>query len=469
MRQAGGSDQLGVRSPSLRHLLGLTHLPMALFLAGIVPVSIVVFAGLESQKVALLAGSTSVPDHIAAAQLVWAVCLAGFLAACLAGTALTLWCHRRIQQRIGRQLAFCDALLEGRELPELSPRDRRGTFSRMDLRLVQMAAVLDQRNEALRRDAAAERSHTRLARAMAMTDSEDEAFDLTRLALQRLVPEAGAEVLLADSSMARMSRVLEHGCAPGCEVLSPSKCHAVRRGSPQVFSDSQELDACPRLRARGELGAACVPISVMGRSVGVLHVTTDKGRAPTDDTVARLTFLADQLGTRMGMLRALATTQLQADTDALTGLLNRRSFEGRARRYLEQEACTIVMADLDHFKRLNDTFGHHEGDKALRVFARLAREMLGPHGLVGRHGGEEFVFLFPEEPGRVRGRLEALRMAMPSAIEAAGAQVFTASFGMALGQAGRELAGLVTEADAALYRAKEAGRDRVEGPELRAA
>lgn len=201
----------------------------------------------------------------------------------------------------------------------------------------------------------------------------------------------------------------------------------------------------------------------MGRAVGVLHVAGPVGEAPTTEVVTQLTFLADQLGTRMGMLQALTTSQLQADTDPLTGLLNRRSFEERAARYLQREDCTVVMADLDHFKLLNDTYGHSAGDKALRVFSRLARDLLGPHGLVGRYGGEEFILLFPADADQVRTWLEGLRAAMPGAIEAAAAPVFTASFGMADGHIGSDLDSLVRVADEALYRAKEAGRDRIEG------
>lgn len=448
---------------SMKVLLALTHAPMAAFLAGIVPISVGVLLGLEQHEAELLRGDLAVSDHITAAQWVWTACLVGFAAACCGGTLLTLWAQRQLRARVDDQLAFCEALVHGQPLPALRAPDGDGTLARMDRRLQQLGSALEQRDEMLRRDAQSERIHTRLARAMAMTDDEAEVLDLTSLALGAFLPDANAEVLIADSSMAHMSQVLERGQAPGCQVLSPSKCHAVRRGSAQVFDDSAALDACPKLRSRGRLSAACVPISVMGRAVGVLHVAGPHGQAPDAEVVSQLTFVADQLGTRMGMLQALSTSQLQADTDPLTGLLNRRSFEARATRMLQGEDCTVVMADLDHFKRLNDTFGHSAGDKALRVFSRLGRELLGPHGLVGRYGGEEFIFLFPAGQDQVRDWLEALREAMPGAIEAASAPVFTASFGMAEGPAHSDLDALVRVADQALYRAKEAGRDRIEG------
>ena len=126
------------------------------------------------------------------------------------------------------------------------------------------------------------------------------------------------------------------------------------------------------------------------------------------------------------------------------------------------------MADLDHFKKLNDTFGHAAGDRALRVFARLTHEMLSDDGLVCRFGGEEFVFLLPGQADAARARLDALRAALPAAIERAQAPSYTASFGVVAARLGDEMPALIRVADQALYDAKEGGRDRVQvaGPVL---
>ena len=179
---------------------------------------------------------------------------------------------------------------------------------------------------------------------------------------------------------------------------SPDHCPAARRAQVQRFSDSDELDACPKLRGRpeGAMSAMCVPVSIMGRSVGVIHVTGEQHTSFSENTEQDLATLAKLSGARIGLLRVMAETQLQATTDSLTGLLNRRSFEHRVATLRREESdVTIAMADLDHFKLLNDTYGHGTGDRALRLFAQVLGESLRTEDVVCRHGGEEFAIAVP--------------------------------------------------------------------------
>ncbi len=125
---------------------------------------------------------------------------------------------------------------------------------------------------------------------------------------------------------------------------------------------------------RGRCSGVCVPVSIMGRTVGVVHATGAVGEPLDDDAVAALQTLANQAGNRVGMLRVMAETQLQASTDGLTGLVNRRSLENRVRQLRsEGTEFALVMADLDHFKALNDAYGHETGDRALRIFSETLR------------------------------------------------------------------------------------------------
>ena len=176
-----------------------------------------------------------------------------------------------------------------------------------------------------------QRFESRLANALDMAEGEPEVIDVIERSFAAVVPDAPVELLLADNSHAhllRMAGVGPDGEPPSCSVDSPDHCPAARRAQVQVFGDSDHLDACPKLRNRpqGRLSALCVPVSIMGRTVGVIHAT-DKPEAEVEDAqIQDLTTLAKLAGARIGLLRVMAETQLQASTDTLTGLLNRRSF-----------------------------------------------------------------------------------------------------------------------------------------------
>ena len=176
----------------------------------------------------------------------------------------------------------------------------------------------------------------------------------------------------------------------------------------------------------------------------------------------------------------------QARVDDLTGVWNRRMVIGLLEREVARAArsglpVAVILYDLDHFKRVNDTLGHPAGDRVLvDVSATVSRSLRGydvlgrlgkvgegdPEGLVGRYGGEEFLVVLPGhalEDGKLVA--ERLRQAIEvlDTLAAHGARI-TASFGVAASVAGAQVqaADLIQAADTALYRAKETGRDRVE-------
>jgi diguanylate cyclase (GGDEF)-like protein len=211
----------------------------------------------------------------------------------------------------------------------------------------------------------------------------------------------------------------------------------------------------------GSISAACVPVNFMGRALGVLHVTGAKGKPPNPEQIAQLTALGVHAGTRIGTLRAFERSQLQASTDSLTGLTNRRAAEEVLSNLMAVDSeFAVVMADLDFFKRLNDTQGHEAGDRALRLFADTARSVVRDRDHVVRWGGEEFALLLPganaERAAEVVGRL---RVALAQAHLLSGSPVFTASFGISDSTMTRERETLIRLADEALYRSKQAGRD----------
>ena len=307
---------------------------------------------------------------------------------------------------------------------------------------------------------------SQLIEALEMVDEERGAHDVVRRAMTEISAEAPMELLLSDSSRANLARVVNNPGAepPGCRVKSPFSCLAVRRGQPVSFESSGALNACPMLRDRatGACSAVCVPVSFMGRALGVLHTTGPDGHGASREQIEQLTTLATQAGARIGTVRAFEKTQLQAATDSLTGLINRRTFEQRVRELIGQERpFALAVGDLDHFKRINDTHGHEAGDRALRLFAQVSRTVLRDGDLLARWGGEEFVFALTDldRHGAV-GVLERLRLSLADAFSG-DAPRFTASFGVTDSAESPDLERLLQIADAGLYTSKQDGRDRI--------
>lgn len=166
--------------------------------------------------------------------------------------------------------------------------------------------------------------------------------------------------------------------------------------------------------------------------------------------------------------------QRLANTDALTGVGSRRHFQECADRELaraqrDERPVSLLMLDIDHFKRINDTHGHGVGDLVLKRFAQVLQHHVGTAACIGRLGGEEFaVVLSGWDTTRARALAELVRtavMAAPVAVGGPGEVAYTTSMGLATWRPGGpapSLERLLREADAALYRAKAAGRNRVE-------
>ncbi len=161
--------------------------------------------------------------------------------------------------------------------------------------------------------------------------------------------------------------------------------------------------------------------------------------------------------------------QRVASTDFLTGLLNRRAFLENALRLCARQAergqpVTLMMFDLDHFKSINDRFGHAVGDEALRLFAEVIRNSMRGSDIIGRLGGEEFAAIVPETAGAAAAIAERVRANFESAgADNAGNTVgATVSIGAATAaDVVTNIDALIARADAALYRAKSGGRNRL--------
>ncbi len=329
-------------------------------------------------------------------------------------------------------------------------------------------AHADQSLNALRRHTETTELVSRLMRGMDICVDEDDVLELTGVFLSTLMPQVGGELLLADSNHVHLRAAVPmcSGGPSGCAVDSPSDCPAVRSGQILTFTSSLALDACPKLRGRasGPLSAVCLPISVLGRIGGVLHAVGSLEEPATPTTIERLAVLSSALGNRITMIRALSSSQFEARVDHLTGLANRRWFEATANR-LEREHAqySLAVIDVDNLKAINDRHGHIMGDQALRLLARVLGDVIRRDDFAARIGGDEFALIMVNSiRDRAPATFERLRAALDQAFPDGTVPEFTVSAGVSDSRVAAGFAGVMSSADDALYRAKQAGRNRVE-------
>lgn len=209
-----------------------------------------------------------------------------------------------------------------------------------------------------------------------------------------------------------------------------------------------------------------VPMQIGDNVIGMLSVQSYRAHAYTDDDLELLELLGAHAAGALENARLFEVTQQLAHMDGLTNLLNRRRFMElackefeRTRRY--NHPLAVVMFDVDHFKQVNDTYGHGVGDDVLRAVAQACARLLRQTDLLARYGGEEFVALLPdtdmfsarEVARRLREHVQALVVHDKVSV--------TISLGVAAYQSQASVEALLENADQALYHAKNGGRNRV--------
>ncbi len=229
-------------------------------------------------------------------------------------------------------------------------------------------------------------------------------------------------------------------------------------------------------RLLGIRSVLCVPVMMDGEIAALIYVyKRDPASRPFDQHDVQLAVAISHQAAltiqRAHLLKKAQLLEQLAMTDSLTGLHNRRQFLElaalefqRARRY--RHPLSVLMLDIDGFKQVNDTYGHAVGDQILQIVSTRCRKSLRDIDLLGRYGGDEFVVLLPEDDlNGARNAAERLcrYVAATSVDTDRGLLNITLSLGAAaLAEGDADVASLLNRADAALYRAKNAGRNRVE-------
>jgi len=240
----------------------------------------------------------------------------------------------------------------------------------------------------------------------------------------------------------------------------PAREHHAARAA--VFDDQTRLDGLASLKV--------LPLRGPDRVLGTLVLGARRRGAYGPDAVRQLEVVALQAANAIVRARLFDETERLATTDGLTGLLNHRAFQARFDEQLAQaqrygRPLALLLTDVDHFKKVNDTHGHPVGDEVLRAVARLLAKEARATDMVARYGGEEFVVLMPETDAAgalaVAERMRARICSAPFPTSR-GPLPVTISLGVAsVPRNGKEKAGLLEAADQALYASKHAGRNRV--------
>jgi diguanylate cyclase (GGDEF)-like protein len=321
-----------------------------------------------------------------------------------------------------------------------------------------------------------------IASASAAADDLDHLLAAIALELGRLFPLDRADAGLVEDDILAASIVSGRETAGAARAAGRYPLDAshhlgwvVSRGEPVWRNDIQaELRFRETLPRAGMASDMAIPLRSRGRVTGALRVASRRTHAYEPEDYDLLQRLADLLAVAVENQRLLEANRRMAEVDGLTGVCNQRHFrtllarETARSRHIGQPLA-LVMVDIDHFKRVNDTHGHPAGDAVLRHVAGLLARRVRRSDVVARCGGEEFAVLLPGSDAAAASTLaEEIRTSLggePAPPPAPGSPplAVTASFGVAaLPADASSEAGLVEAADQALYRAKRAGRNRVE-------
>ena len=298
--------------------------------------------------------------------------------------------------------------------------------------------------------------------------SLDEASTVLAPLLTGMFEGASGAVYLTSSSRNLTSKLVGWGQLELPDSFSPEDCWALRLGKLYGVRPEQSELSCPH-SPQNDLGRSwCVPLMAQGETLGVLAVC-EEGPTLLHTLLAPC---AEQLSLALGNLRLRETLRQQSIRDPLTGLFNRRFLEESLERELHRAhrnatPLCVMMVDVDHFKRFNDNHGHEAGDLVLQEMGKLLRACTRGEDVACRYGGEEFCMIFPGmELEAALARAEQMRQSTSEIhlmYQGAPLETLTISIGLALYPLHAETGlSLVEKADAALYRAKRAGRNRAE-------
>jgi diguanylate cyclase (GGDEF)-like protein len=291
--------------------------------------------------------------------------------------------------------------------------------------------------------------------------------------LQPLFPDCSGAVFITNSSRNRVEMVSSWGDSlQSAPDFHPQDCWALRRGRLHTCNHHQSGLRCQHIPADEAIATTlCIPMIAQGETLGLFYLSTNNSTALPDAKLQIARTVAEQVALAIANLNLRETLQYQSIRDPLTGLYNRRYLEEVltqeiARGQRRQHPISVVMIDVDYFKRFNDTYGHDVGDYVLQTIGAMLKETVRGSDIACRYGGEEMTLILPESSlEETTIKAEEIREAIAQLTLAYNGQhlgKLTISLGIAgFPKHGTTGIALIQAADAALYRAKAAGRNQV--------
>jgi diguanylate cyclase (GGDEF)-like protein len=339
------------------------------------------------------------------------------------------------------------------------------------LALLATAVLCRAGSRRIRRAVEPAQDQAQFADTLQLAENEDEAHRLLQRHLQRTVSGATVTVLNRNNSADRLEAVTElpsgSPLVQSLQHAEPRSCLAVRSGRTHDEDNHDEALLGCAVCSQCPGKSVCTPLTVGGEVIGSVLITRQAHYSPMEQQLIRDS--VGQAAPVLANMRNLAIAELRAATDSLTGLPNKRAVGDTLKRMLAQASRTLtplslLLLDLDHFKDINDSFGHPVGDQTLANVGAALRSAVRDSDFAGRNGGEEFAVILPgTDIVGAALTAEKIRAAIAE-ISLPGTDV---SVTVSVGIAAYPDHATTTErlerlADSALYMAKRSGRDRVE-------
>ncbi len=308
--------------------------------------------------------------------------------------------------------------------------------------------------------------------------NSEETYPIIDQYLHKFFPADSGAIFLFNNNLPHKKPIVSWGAHDAKEVMfSQSDCWALRHGKPYFVEDTTEKVVCSHVTLQHDTGHLCIPMIVQGEILGLFYLAflkTVEGNMQDKAKLDRKRNLAitisEQLTLAIANLKLRESLRLQSVQDPLTGLYNRRHMEiyieresHRARR--QKTVMGIIMLDVDHFKKVNDSYGHEAGDKVLKQIGDYLQKSVRIEDMACRYGGEEFTVIIVDTSlddiekkmnTICRGIREQVAVTFNDEI----LKVTVSAGAAAFPTHGNTVLGVLNIADSALYEAKNKGRDK---------